>query len=232
MKSSQHYPTLLKIPKKSDNFPNRLFRVAIIEDDVAFGDTVLACLKLDLSFKGTLFLSAEEALEKFAFDQPDIVLVDIRLPRMSGVECVKLIRQTYPNVLSIVVSSVGDEQTIIEALVAGAQGYINKLNCNDELFPALYSVAEGKGYMSPDITRKVISQIQSSFDIRLTSEAEKLSPRELLVLKSLYHGYTYEQTAERLLISFQTVRTHARNAYEKLGVSSRKEAIAKIFAQR
>jgi NarL family two-component system response regulator LiaR len=232
------------MPQIPQNHQHRPLYIAIVDDDVAFGHSILDYLHYDFlsqddqpveyapSLNRQLFVSAEEALTAFALSTPDIVLMDIRLPAMSGIDCTRLLTQQYPAMMVIMMSSADDRETIIDALKAGAKGYINKLRCDEELYPALKSVMRGESPISPDIARTVITHIQSSSGVVLQNDVEKLSPRELQVMQSLKGGNTYQQTADELCVSIETVRTHARNVYKKLGVASYKQARKKIFKKK
>jgi two-component system, NarL family, response regulator LiaR len=208
--------------------------VVIIDDNSAYRTSVVACLNANEQFQciGS-FATADSAVQALQTHIPNIILMDIHLSEessMSGIECTEhIVRQGYATAI-IMLSSDNHERTIIDAFVAGAQGFIYKSGTPEEIYQAIRTVHEGESYISPQIAHKVIKQLQSMFaPTHLYVHSRDLSERELSILQAMAKGYTYKQVASLLFISPATVRTHLSNIYAKLGVSSKQEALAKMF---
>jgi len=167
---------------------------------------------------------AESALAGAVEKKPDVVLMDINLPGMSGVEAVKRLKPVLPGTQFIMLTVYEDADHIYNALAAGATGYLLKQTPRAELLNALEDVYRGGSPMTSNIARKVV---QSFRQAPLAPAAEDLSPREQEVLDLLAQGYLYKEIAERLNISVPTVNTYVRRMYEKLHVRSRAQAVAK-----
>jgi DNA-binding NarL/FixJ family response regulator len=200
--------------------------VVVVEDDAGLREQLAKLLKAapDIVFAGA-FASAEDALPRIAKLQPNVVLMDIKLPGMSGTQCVAEIKKASPNLQVIMVTVYEDSESIFAALKAGADGYIIKSDSPDQLLNAIRNVSEGGGSMSIPIARKVIQyfhQIGAS-----TQDTENLSPREQEVLDLLAKGYIYKEIGEMLKIGVATVRTHVQHIRHKMHVRSRLEAVAR-----
>lgn len=169
--------------------------------------------------------SAERAIEALVPLQPRVVLMDINLPGMSGIECVRHLKPLLPNTQFVMLTVYEDADHIFDALAAGATGYLLKQTPRDELIEALKEVDGGGSPMTSNIARKVVQ----SFERKHTPsvEAEELSPREQEVLDLLARGYLYKEIAEAIGISLPTVNTYIRRIYEKLHVHSRAQAVAR-----
>jgi DNA-binding NarL/FixJ family response regulator len=168
---------------------------------------------------------AETALVGIPEKKPDVVLMDINLPGMSGVEAVKRLKPVLPDTQFVMLTVYEDSDHIYDALAAGATGYLLKETPRQELLKALENVFHGGSPMTSNIARKVV---QSFGQNRASAvEADELSPREQEVLDLLARGYLYKEIAERLNISIPTVNTYVRRMYEKLHVRSRAQAVAK-----
>jgi DNA-binding NarL/FixJ family response regulator len=157
-------------------------------------------------------------------DQPDIVLMDINLPRSSGVECVRRLKDKMPTTQFVMLTVYEDSEHIFSALKAGAVGYLLKRSAREELLEALEEVRTGGSPMTSIIARKVVQ----AFNAPQSSECEQLSPRERAVLEMLAQGLFCKEIAESLQIRLNTVYTYIRRIYEKLHVHSRMEAVAKL----
>lgn len=207
--------------------------VVIIDDHSAYRASVVACLDANEQFQciGS-FATTDSAVQALQTHVPHIVLMDIHLSEessMSGIECTEhIVGQGYATAV-IMLSSDNHERIIIDAFVAGARGFIYKSGTPEELYRAIRTVHEGESYISPQIAYKVIKQLQSMFAPAHTLHSRDLSERELSILQAMAKGYTYKQVASLLFISPATVRTHLSNIYTKLGVSSKQEALAKMF---
>lgn len=169
--------------------------------------------------------NAEAALEALPGQSPDVVLMDINLPGMSGVDAVKKLKPVLPETQFVMLTVYEDADHIYNALAAGATGYLLKETPRQELLDALRDVHRGGSPMTSNIARKVV---QSFGQTRAAAhDGEDLSPREQEVLDLLARGYLYKEIAERLNISVPTVNTYVRRMYEKLHVRSRAQAVAK-----
>lgn len=204
-------------------------RLAILEDSPA----LLESLRLVLGGENGItivgaFRSAEDALKKLKRIAPEIVLVNIGLPGMSGIDFIKLVKTANPRVEMLVYSISEDLKTVSSAFNAGAMGYILKGSKPRVLVEALMELYDGGAPMSPKIARMMIS----SFHDQRDGNEFILSHREKEILSGLDRGLTYRDIAKTLLISPLTVRTHIRNIYEKLPAKSKEEALRKAKKSR
>jgi DNA-binding NarL/FixJ family response regulator len=200
--------------------------VIVVEDEPKLLEhlkKILACAK-DIVCIGA-YNSAEKALPEILRQQPDVVLMDIKLPGMSGIQCVAEIKKTLPDMQIIMVTIYEESESIFHALKAGASGYIIKSDSPDQLPDAIRNVAIGGAPMSTSIARKVVHHFHS---IGVSpKEGENLSHREREVLELLAQGFIYKEIGDKLEIGVTTVRTHVRNICYKLHVRSRLEAVAR-----
>ncbi len=205
--------------------------VAMVEDDQQLREHLARILLKapDISFVGA-YSSAEEALPQITKERPDVVLMDIKLPGISGIECVAEIKRLLPGTLVIMVTIYEENERIFQALKAGANGYIIKSDSPEQLVEAIRDVSHGGGPMSASIARKVIQHFHATEES--IPQADNLSPREREVLELLGQGFIYKEIADRLKIAVTTVRTYVENICQKMHVRSRLEAIAKHRAQK
>lgn len=205
--------------------------VSIVEDNEQLRTTLARVLS---RAEGFLCVgqhgSAEAGLEGIPKEKPDVVLMDINLPGMNGVECVRKLKPLLPQTHIIMLTVYEDTENIFNALAAGATGYMLKRTPRDELLAAIQDVLRGGSPMSAHIARKVVQSFQrpASATTPATEEAA-LSPREKEVLDCLAQGFLYKEIAEKLGISYETVHTYIRRIYEKLQVRTRTEAVAKFL---
>jgi DNA-binding NarL/FixJ family response regulator len=174
--------------------------------------------------------SAENALEEIPKIKPDVTLMDINLPGINGVECVRRLKPQLPGTQIIMLTVYQNTEHIFNALAAGATGYMLKQTPPAELLVAIKEVNGGGSPMSSHIARKIVQSFQRSPSA--AAEADSLSPREAEVLDLLAKGFLYKEIAEQMKVSYATVHTHIRHIYEKLHVRSRTEAVAKHLGQR
>jgi DNA-binding NarL/FixJ family response regulator len=203
-------------------------KVSIVEDSEelrsAFGRLVEEADGLRL-VRG--YASAEDALAGLVLDNPDVVLMDIQLPGMTGVECVRRLKILAPNIQVVMLTVFEHTDWIFDSLKAGASGYILKRAPRGEIVDAIRQVHDGGAPMSCSVARKVV-QFFNQRTIR-ESDMKQLSEREHTVLTKLSEGLSYDEIATALSISINTVRKHIRGIYEKLQVNSRTEAVAKYL---
>ena len=205
-----------------------MINIAIIEDSKEIREGLAVLINGSEGFQCTAtYSNAEDALSDLLSTKPDVVLMDINLPRMSGIECTRQLKQRQPDLSIMVLTVYDDDEKIFESLKAGARGYILKKTPPARLLEAILELHGGGSPMSSSIARRVVQTFQGP-EI-LSKEKGNLSEREREVLSYLAKGYRYKEIAETLFISVETVRTHLRNIYEKLQVRSRSEAVLKAF---
>jgi DNA-binding NarL/FixJ family response regulator len=173
--------------------------------------------------------SAEKALQEIPGIKPDVVLMDINLPGINGVECVRRLKPLLPATQIIMLTVYQNTENIFDALTAGATGYLLKQTTPDELLAAIQEVHAGGSPMSSHIARKIVLSFQQTPP--LSPEAQSLTPREVEVLELLAKGFLYKEIAEKTKTTYATVHTHIRHIYEKLHVRSRTEAVARHLGQ-
>ena len=202
--------------------------VSIVEDNEQLRGTLARVLNRAEGFRCVShYGSAEAALEGLVKDRPEVVLMDINLPGMNGVECVRQLKQAMPQVMVIMLTVYEDTENIFNALAAGASGYLLKRTKSAELLEAIKEVHRGGSPMTTHIARKVVQSFQKA---GLSPQpTENLSQREQEVLDCLSQGFFYKEIAEKLGISYETVHTYIRRIYEKLQVRTRTEAVAKFL---
>jgi DNA-binding NarL/FixJ family response regulator len=201
--------------------------VAIVEDDVPAREILAGWIRNTDGFRcAGEFDDAETALAKLPHEKPSVVLFDINLPGMNGIECVRKLKPRLPDTQFVMVTVYEDANHIFNALSAGASGYLLKQTRRHELIDALKDVHAGGSPMSSQIARKVVQNFYRN-ETQTDGETVELSPREREVLELLARGYLYKEIAEMLQIGVQTVNTYIRRIYEKLHVRSRAQAVAK-----
>lgn len=202
--------------------------VSIVEDNEQLRGTLARVLNRAEEFRCvSAYGDAESALEGLVKDRPEVVLMDINLPGMNGVECVRQLKQNLPQVLVIMLTVYEDTENIFNALAAGASGYLLKRTKSAELLEAIREVHRGGSPMTTHIARKVVHSFQKAGPS--PQPTENLSQREQEVLDCLSQGFLYKEIAEKLGISYETVHTYIRRIYEKLQVRTRTEAVAKFL---
>jgi DNA-binding NarL/FixJ family response regulator len=203
--------------------------ISIVEDNEKLRGTLARVLNRADGFRCvSQYPSAEDALKDLPNVKPDVVLMDINLPGMNGVECVRQLKKILPQIQVMMLTVYEDTDNIFDALSAGANGYLLKRTTGPELLDAIREVQRGGSPMTTHIARKVVQSFQKS---AATQPAENLSEREQQVLDLLSKGLMYKEIADKLQISYETVHTYIRRIYEKLQVRTRTEAVAKFLRQ-
>jgi DNA-binding NarL/FixJ family response regulator len=204
-------------------------KIAIVEDNKVIRESLIEFVQADSECECVyVCATAEEALKEIPKYQPEVVLMDIQLPDISGIECTAHLKQLMPSVQIIMVTVYEDAERIFKALRAGACGYILKRGIPEELISAIREVRQGGAPMSGEIARKVIASFQEP--VTTAAEMEGLSPREREILELLAAGFPNKQIAARVGLTNGTVRWHLRHVYHKLHVRSRTEATLKFLS--
>lgn len=204
--------------------------VAIIDDSSMICDLVTRIISRSQEFAlDYCFHNAEDAILALTNTPVDIVLMDIDLPKMSGIMCVRILKKFCPNVLFVMYTGNEDDDLVFEALKAGAVGYLLKETNPNELLSALHELYNGGSPMSTSIARKIVKTFHSPLSAAPSEFVASLTDRENMLLKLLNEGYRYKEIAEQLSISIETVRRHCQNIYKKLQVQSKMEAINKVY---
>lgn len=175
------------------------------------------------------YRTAEAALQGIPADQPDVVLMDINLPGMNGVECIRRLRVNLPEVRCLMLTVYEESEKIFNSLLAGASGYLLKRTSTADLLEAIRQVNDGEAPLSSNIARKVVAYFNEMGENK--SDTAALSPREQQVLELLAKGAAYKNIADQLALSLETVRMNVKHIYTKLHVHSRGEASAKYLRQ-
>ena len=205
--------------------------VAIIEDHREFRDYLTALISGTEGFECVgSFRSVEDALPKVNAHVPDVILLDIGLPGMNGIDGIRLMKERHPDVLFLTLTIHDDDERIFDALCAGASGYLLKKTQPGQLIESVKEAAQGGAPMSPEVARRVIRLFR---EIRPPDRADyNLSPHEIRILKLLVEGHNYETAATKLGVKPTTINFHLQNIYQKLQVHSKTEAVAKALRNR
>jgi DNA-binding NarL/FixJ family response regulator len=202
--------------------------IGIVEDDSVLRKTLVRLVTETRSFRCVAACaSGEEALQKLPPLKPEVVLMDLNLPQMTGIECIRRLKELAPETQVIVLTVYEDSEHIFQALKAGASGYLLKRSEPDEILEAIKNAREGGAPMSSQIARRVVHSFHEPTPAGL--DTTTLTEREMEILSSLSKGFANKEIADKMNISVPTVRTHLRHIYEKLHVRSRAEAIVKYL---
>jgi DNA-binding NarL/FixJ family response regulator len=208
---------------------NKPIRVSIVDDEVDLRENIAGYVDAAKGFRCvSVHSSAEEALAHLPKEKPDVVLMDINLGGMSGIECVLHLKPLMRETQVVMLTVFEDTEKIFSALAAGASGYLLKRMPPEKLLEAIREVHEGGSPMSAPIARKVVQSLQTHRPPGV-DETVELSPREREVLDGLAEGQAYKQIADKLNVSIHTVRNYIRRIYEKLHVRTSAEAVAKYL---
>lgn len=226
MSESAQTPAASSIPSNRSDI-----KVAIVEDE----RDILECLRMLVN--GTAGFTCtgahrtiEEALEKMPRTLPDVVLCDIGLPGMSGIDGVRILKKRYPDLLVLMLTIYDDDERIFNAMCAGACGYLLKKTPPARLLESIREAVGGGAPMSPEVARRVVALFR---EIRPAEHADyHLTPHETRLLKLFVDGHNYKTAAAEMGISINTINFHVRSIYDKLQVHSRSEAVAKALINR
>jgi DNA-binding NarL/FixJ family response regulator len=207
-------------------------KVAIVEDHADIREGLLQLINNHDRFTVvSSYPDCTDIINKLEADKPDIVLMDIQLPGISGIEGIKLIKSKFPGIKLIVQTIFEDDEKIFLSICAGASGYLLKKNPPKEIVQAIEEVYDGGARITPSIASRVLQMFRAMNDVNIKPESQ-LSKREYEVLQELVNGLSYKQIAAKLDITYDTVRFHMKNIYVKLQVSSISEAVGKAIRQR
>ena len=205
-----------------------LIRVAIVEDENDIREAMRVLINGSQNFKCEhVFESAEAALKELPGQKVDVVIMDINLPGMNGIECTSLLKQQMPQSQFMMCTIFDDDENIFSALQKGATGYILKRTSPAQILEAIRDLHAGGSPMSSEIARRVVDSLQKKNKLR--PEAEILSDREKEILDYLAKGFLYKEIADALFLSKETVKKHIHNIYDKLHVQTRTDALNKAF---
>ncbi len=201
-------------------------RVILADDHTVFRQGLKSLLSLEEDIK----VVSEAANGKEAIDyakqmHPDIIIMDINMPILNGLEATKKIKEELPKTKIIILTSQGDDKSIFNLIEAGAEGYLLKDVAAENLVSAIRDVQQGKSILHPEVTQKLLTRFVKKDDPSKSKPQDLLTDREVEVLKALAKGYTNQQIAEELYISQRTVQNHLHNIYNKLGINGRTEAV-------
>jgi DNA-binding NarL/FixJ family response regulator len=207
---------------------NMQIKVAIVDDDEGIRTSLAALIRRAPALKlAGDYPDAETALKEIPRHPPDVVLMDINLPGIKGVECVRQLKSTLPQVQFLMLTVYEDSDSLFNSLKAGASGYLLKRTASARLLEAIRDVHGGGSPMTPQLARRVVQFFSKPAEGELS--ASRLTPGEREFLDQLANGYAYKEIADRMKISIDTVRSYVRTVYEKLHVHSRTEAVVKYL---
>lgn len=205
-----------------------MIQLAIVEDDKEILQSLINLISEDKEIVVVnKFCNAEDLISNFTDLNADVVLMDIGLPGKNGIQAVAELKPKKPHVQFVMCTIYDDEQKVFDALCVGATGYILKNSSPAELSEAIKIVYRGGSMMSATIARKVVESFQKR-KVQ-ANEAANLSPKQWEILNYLDQGFRYKEIADKMNLSFETVRTYCRNIYEVLQVHSRTDALNKVF---
>ena len=203
-------------------------KVSIVEDDQQIRDGMAFLINSsETAVCISTHCTGEEALRQLPALQPDVILMDINLPQMSGIECTRKLKAVLPAAQILMLTMYEDSELVFNSIMAGASGYLVKRTPPAKIMEAIQEIHSGASPMSGRIARKIVEHFRHLK--HAAPELENLSKREQEVLELLARGYRYKEIADALNLGFDTVRSHLRSIYDKLHVHSRTEAVAKFL---
>lgn len=210
-------------------------RIAIFDDNKNIRESITLLLKTESQFEVVgSFSHVLDCVEDIRESKPDIVLMDIEMPGMTGIEAVRFLKKEFPHIQILMQTVFEDDDRVFDSICAGASGYILKNHLNTKLIDAIKELQFGGSPMSPSIARKVMNKLQQIPQHVMPEQAPdyQLTPREKEVLGCLVKGLSYKMIGGELNIGYETVRSHVKKIYEKLHVASLTEVVAKAINQR
>lgn len=201
-------------------------RVIVVDDHVIVREGLKALLELEPDIRVVYGASSSiECLEIIDEYCPHLILMDLKMPGVGGIEATRLIKRSRPQIKVVLLTNYDDEEYVVEAIKAGADGYVLKDVKKGDLGRILRLVLQGHSYVDPSVTDKVFQQLKGIDRPRRSSSRTTLSQRELQILECVVDGKSNQQIAESIYLSLDTVKSHLKNIYQKLGVSKRSQAI-------
>ncbi|WP_439490273.1 response regulator [Algoriphagus sp.] len=210
-------------------------RIALFDDNKNIRSNIRLLLNTDPSFEVVgVFSDAQHCIEKVLSVRPDVVLIDIEMVGINGIDAVKMLTKEFPHIQILIQTVLEDDERVFEAICAGASGYILKNQLNSTLICAINQMQNGGSPMSPSIARRVLGLLRNGYREKKSAVNEEynLTPREKEVLTALVNGLSYKMIAFELEISYETVRSHMKKIYEKLHVASLTEVVAKAINKK
>lgn len=210
-------------------------RIAIFDDNRNIRESISMLLNTENGFEVVgSYSHVLDCVEDTRASNPDIILMDIEMPGMNGIEAVKELKKNFPHIQILMQTVFEDDERVFDSICSGASGYILKNHLNSKLIESIKELESGGSPMSPSIARKVMNKLQQIPQHIIPEKAPDyhLTPREKEVLTCLVNGLSYKMIAADLKISYETVRSHVKNIYEKLHVASLTEVVAKAINQR
>lgn len=204
-----------------------MIKIALVEDNSFLAKSILSKIKLFDEFQVKFHaINGVDLIEKLAKDSNlDLILMDVQMPKMDGVEATKEVSNRYPHIKVVMLTVVDDDQIVHDSFKNGAVGFLLKESSPQELFDGINNASKGEAFLSPSIALKAIKMIQNPEKINANPAGFELSPREKEVLLQLSKGLSHKDIAGNLILSPNTVRRHIENIYKKMNVSNKVEAI-------
>jgi DNA-binding NarL/FixJ family response regulator len=214
-----------------DTTDAEVIKTAVVEDMKDIRDGLATLINFTEGFRCTgSYRSMEEALARLSDDLPDVLLSDIGLPGMSGIEGIRIIKERYPQMQVLMLTVYDDDDRIFDALCAGATGYLLKRTPPAKLLDNIREAMSGGAPVSPEVASRVIKFFREFHNPE--KEDYELTPHETRLLKLLTEGYNYQTAAEKLGVSYNTIKFHVRHIFDKLQVHSKSEAVVKAMRDR
>ncbi len=209
----------------------KIYRTIIVEDQRELREGLAMLINYTDGFESVgSFRTMEEAISRIKHDVPDIVLTDIGLPGMSGIDGTRKLKEMHPDLVVLVLTVYDDDDRIFHALCAGASGYLLKRTPPEKLLTSLREAVSGGAPMSPEVAARVIRLFR---DFRPPEKSDyQLTPHETRILKLLVEGYNFTTAAKKLGVTYHTVKFHMNRIYDKLQVHSKTDAVAKVLRER
>lgn len=213
-----------------------VIRIALVEDDPVIRETVSLLISGTPGFQSAgLYEDGEEALAQIPHSLPDVILLDLRMPRVNGIECLRQLRARGVKSQVIIFTMFDDDDLVFQALEAGASGYLLKRASSAEILAAIMDVVKGGSPMSSSIARKVVRSFHKPAPVSPANDSgadDQLSAREEELVRLLSQGRSYKEVAEQMGIRLDTVRSHIRNVYRKLQVHSAAAAVSRVLGRK